>query len=96
MSWSELFEDISLEELADANPRQEHTSAHEPSREQFNIVKLAAEAIIASGVVGDPKKFRFGVSASGHGNVGHEPDPEWADDFISLRIYQKRVQADGA
>lgn len=30
------------------------------------------------------------VSLSGHANINHQPDPAWADEFITVSVYFKR------
>jgi hypothetical protein len=49
--------------------------------------KQAALDLIASGVVGDGDA-PIRVSLSGHANPDHEPAEGWANDFVSINIYQ--------
>lgn len=47
----------------------------------------AAKAIVASGVVGGPGAT-VAASLSGHGNPGHVPAPNWANDTTAVSVYQ--------
>lgn len=55
--------------------------------EQWHVALDLAERAIASGVVGDPKGT-YKVSMNGHGNPDHKPAEGWANDFVSINIYQ--------
>lgn len=54
-------------------------------------MKAAVDAvgtIVESGVLGDPAKKHFSVRISGHTNPGHEPVPGWANDSLTINVYQ--------
>lgn len=63
------------------------SNAPEASREQFEKAREAAAALAESGAVGGEGKV-FNVSLSGHANEGHEPDPNWTKDWVSLNVTQ--------
>lgn len=44
--------------------------------------------LIGSGAFGDPTSSDLRVSLSGHGNPNHEPLAGWANDGITITIYQ--------
>lgn len=88
MSWSEGFQDVSADEIAELTPTQAHTSSEEYIAEAFDEARLAASAIAHSGIVGDPDKVRFNVWLSGHANPNHEVTPGWANDFIAINVSQ--------
>lgn len=54
----------------------------------------AAGKIIASGVLGDPKKNRFSVRVSGHNNPNNEPVAGYSNETLSINIYQMNVDDD--
>jgi hypothetical protein len=55
--------------------------------EQALVAVSHADAIVLSGVVGDPNgKFRFVVS--GHSNPEPKPAAGWANDALTINIYQ--------
>ena len=62
--------------------------------EQFEeAVSLAAQAIV-DGVLGSVEDYDFTFNVSGHGNPRHEPTAGWANDALTINIYQTpRVEA---
>ena len=56
--------------------------------EQKNVARHAATEIIESGAIGGEGKD-FVVNISGHANPGHEASPGWANDCITVNVYQK-------
>jgi hypothetical protein len=85
MSWSEHFPNHDANE--EFSPST-HTESNPWHLEQFQAARWAADDLIDSGVVGDADKFLFSVSLSGHGNENHEPAEGWANDAITVSIYQ--------
>jgi hypothetical protein len=53
--------------------------------EQFEAALAAAQAILASGAVGDTPVL---VNLSGHANPGHTKRPGWANDTVTISIAQ--------
>lgn len=60
--------------------------------EQLDAAKAAANAIFESGAVGD-STHTFIVSLNGHANTDHQPDPGWANDYITVSVTQAVRQA---
>lgn len=54
--------------------------------EAVTAAKKAAKTLIDSGVVGTDTPVR--VSLSGHANPDHEPADGWANDFVTVSVYQ--------
>jgi hypothetical protein len=86
MSWSEYFTNIDADQVLES--QQPSTEASEEHQEQFAVARAAASRLIDSGLVGDPAKFLFNVTLSGHGNPNHEPTPGWANDCIAINVSQ--------
>lgn len=57
------------------------------SKAQADVAFDASSAIILTGVIGSSEK-KYKVMLSGHANPGHEPNPGWANDCITINIYQ--------
>jgi hypothetical protein len=58
----------------------------------YNAAYQAIWNVVYSGAVGDPSG-KYKVNVSGHANPDHVPTEGWADDFISINIYQAREEA---
>lgn len=56
-------------------------------REQVQLAKGIAKQIVESGLVGPPG-HTFNVSLSGHANPGHGPKAGYANDAITISVYQ--------
>lgn len=90
MSWSESFTDLTVDDLADLEPRNAGTS--EPaSYEQFTAARDAIAMLIQTGAVGDPDTKRFSGSLTGHANPGHEPAAGWANDGVYISFSQSAL-----
>lgn len=90
MSWNISVSSGTKEEVKKALEEQEFpnepgTYAYDEMREQFDAAKMAALALLESGVVGSDQSL-FAVSLSGHGNPGHVPAPGWASDMIHITL----------
>ncbi len=85
MSWSlsAIYEDGDFDVTSLSNTEVEHHA------DQLVIAKEVVREIVDSGVLGNPTTKKFSVSINGHGNPNHEPDPAWANDFVSINVYQK-------
>lgn len=83
MSWSLQFS--SLEAL----DRDEPTSGTIPedARDQYEAARAAAIDLITSGAIGRVGA-KFTTLLSGHANPEHEPREGWANDCITVSIYQ--------
>lgn len=55
--------------------------------EQYREAVASAFGILLSGVVGGKDKD-YMLNLSGHANEGHEPASGWANDAITISIYQ--------
>lgn len=86
MSWSATY-NIDNNEVVVA-PLLANITEVTQHKEQFDEASKVVEAIIASGAVGSPEG-QYRVSLSGHGNPDHEPTSGWANDFVSINIYQE-------
>lgn len=84
MSWSIGKEVRVPEELNGLMPTYSVTPA---ATEQIERAIEVAKSILVSGVIGKDKQFQ--VSLSGHANNNHEPAVGWANDCITVTIYQK-------
>ncbi len=88
MSWSIQY--ASKNDLNDdkrgANSAKD-ADLSEAAKEQVKMAIESAVAIIASGVVGNEKKDYI-VAISGHANDGHEPRPSYANDCITVSVWQ--------
>lgn len=94
MSWmlslhvpaSEVAADLVAEKVA------EYVEQTNPSQDVLEAVKKAAEIavmLVGSGTVGSPdNRHDFAISMSGHANPDHEPAQGWANDFVSVSVYQ--------
>ena len=71
--------------LADA--KESIVTYNAPGLDQAERVIEAAKAIVASGVVGSPGAW-VSASLSGHGNPGHLPMLNWANDQVYLSLGQ--------
>lgn len=56
--------------------------------EQVAVARRAVEVMIESGAIG-PATMDFSVNISGHANLNHLPASGWANDCITINIYQK-------
>lgn len=88
MSWSKSF--ASKAEFADraAARASVETQNGADALLQFDVAVAAAASIIGSGVVGDETRD-FSISLSGHANPHYAPAHGWANDAVSISIYQK-------
>ncbi len=59
-------------------------------QDQYESALGAVILLLSTGVVGSEGKT-FKVSVSGHGNPNHEPASGWANDFVSINIYQEEA-----
>jgi hypothetical protein len=59
----------------------------EATIEQIHAAVAAAKSLAASGVIGPPSR-RFGATLSGHANPGHGPRGGFANDTVTVSIYQ--------
>lgn len=75
--------------LADARAKSPTQEATVEAREQIDGAVEMVDELIVRGVLGDPDKFDFSVSLSGHANASHEPAPGWSNDSVSINIYQR-------
>ncbi len=57
--------------------------------EQVERAKSCVLGILLEGCVGKGNGKSFNVSMSGHANVGHEPNAEWANDYMTISVYQE-------
>lgn len=85
MSWSCGRIVTSAEELEGLHPPGERLT--DEAEEQIGVAVEAAKTIIRSGAVGTGKKLS--VSISGHANPNHEPLERYANDAITVSIYQQ-------
>jgi hypothetical protein len=85
MSWSESFSNLRLGDLAALQPSNEQTRG---SLEQFNAAINAAQTVIMSGSLGNPreKDCFFSIHINGHENKDHIPPPGWSPDQVSLHV----------
>jgi hypothetical protein len=63
------------------------------SIEQIEAAKTAVIALMATKTIGDGGGIDFLVSIGGHANPNHLPTPGWANDAITISIYQKSLVA---
>jgi hypothetical protein len=88
MSWSRNY-NSSKDFLLDKPSFPPPTDHDEPHvREQIDAAREAARALIASGAIGK-KGIEFSVNLSGHANPEHKPAPNYANDTVTINIYQK-------
>jgi hypothetical protein len=64
----------------------------EESSAQASAASKAAQAIVKSGAMGDPKA-KYYVSVSGHANPDHEPVAGWSNDSLTISITQANKEA---
>lgn len=88
MSWSANF----VVRAGEPEPREDDlvlSNVNEVPEhlEQFREALASAFGILLSGVMGGKDK-NYQVNISGHGNPNHEPTPGWANDAITISIYQ--------
>ena len=62
------------------------------SADQASQASKAVQAIVKSGVLGDPGGKYF-VSMTGHANPDHEPVAGWSNDTIHISITQAAKEA---
>ena len=102
VSWSfsfttngESFDTSATSAINEYKERQanEYSSPVTPEQEdQIAAARKAAEAILDSGAVGS-KTHTFSVTLGGHANPGHEPVSGWANDTVSVSVYQSAPEA---
>lgn len=90
MSWSATW--TQREQEIVAGPVLSNVREVPEHLEQYNKCAQQVQAIIESGVLGDADA-EFNVSFSGHGNPEHKPTIGWANDFVSISIYQQGALA---
>lgn len=71
------------------SPPYDTADAH--VKEQMDIAADAATKIIASGAVGGAGK-EYSVTVSGHANPDHEPLAGWANDELTVRVWQRSAE----
>ena len=85
MSWSgscqEVGEQVEVESFS--LPPEPWT---DEVRDQIETALAAVQSVIDSGAVGDGP---YSVTVAGHANPDHEPTAGWANDGVSLSIYQQ-------
>jgi hypothetical protein len=90
MSWSISFKDVKTAEDM-ATEKAEHKALGFPVlkqvEEQLDAARVVALTLMESGTVGKDKTFR--VALSGHANPDHEPASGWANDCITVNVYQQ-------
>lgn len=87
MSWSASYPSKADFE---ANKPQFPGGSEEPQvQDQVAIARSVAKLVVESGAVGNPETKDFSISISGHANPEHEKTPGWANDCISVSVYQK-------
>jgi hypothetical protein len=85
MSWSEFFSNVAVEDI----PSLAHkNAATNECLKEFEEAKICAVDMIESGCLGDPNKYYFGLTFSGHANPDHKPQPGWSNDMMTISIYQ--------
>jgi hypothetical protein len=90
MSWSKGFPN--KESFGNKEQREEArasviSQSGADAGQQFDAACTAADIVINSGSIGDSAKD-FSISLSGHSNPNHEPTPGWANDCVTINIYQ--------
>ncbi len=58
--------------------------------DQFEVALKSVELLLPSvHPASEPAQYYFSVSLSGHANKDHKKDPAWANDSVSISIYQE-------
>lgn len=65
------------------------------SGEQASEASKAVQAIVKSGVLGDPQA-KYHVSIVGHANPDHSPTAGWSNDSLNINITQANKEATSA
>lgn len=92
MSWSESFSQVTCDDLSDVQPQNAATASTPASLEQFTAARDGACALILSGAVGDQATHKFFVNLSGHANQGHAPAEGFANDAVTISVYQAAAE----
>lgn len=102
MSWGYGITAVPLKEVAEklkeAQAASFATYTEAPSQgviEQAELANHLAQEAVESGVVGNTT-HSFSISVSGHANPDHEPDPSYANDMITINIYQSLPTKEGS
>jgi hypothetical protein len=86
MSWSAFY--ANKEDFANDVAQPHLTNLSSEAANQWQLARVVAAEILASGKVGAPEKD-WTVSLSGHANPNHEPKESWANDTITVTVSQK-------
>jgi len=93
MSWSFQVSPVPADEFDEAIDAarvvaQANIDAYNPDgADQADKAVAVAKTLVASGVVGG-KKAKVGANLAGHGNPEHAPKDGWANDTVSINVYQ--------
>ena len=88
MSWS-VSGQTDQQGVADfmSAKREEALQQNSECGDQFDAVTEAVITLINSGSVGDASR-RFSMTLTGHANPNHEPRDGWANDAVTISLYQ--------
>lgn len=93
MSWSFTVSPVPPEEFDDAIDAARAVAqanvdaSNSDGSDQADQAVKAAKALVGSGVVGG-KGVKIGAVLSGHGNPEHTPRDGYANDTVSVNVYQ--------
>jgi hypothetical protein len=87
MSWNATYS--SKAEFEANAPSFESCSKEPQVQDQVEIARSVAKLVIESGAIGNAETKEFAVSISGHANPEHEKKVGYANDCISVSVYQK-------
>lgn len=88
MSWSVSGTIADASDAALAPLRKQALTQQPDAGTQFAAAVAALRAILASATIGHVEDHEFTVTLAGHVNPHHKPREGWANDGVSVSVYQ--------
>lgn len=90
MSWTARYTYTNKDDIPTLTTEYYSPDASDEAASQRQYALNVALEMIVSGVLGDKTKT-YKITTTGHANENNEPKSGWANDHVSIQIYQEHV-----